>query len=273
MTILGASTLALLRGATSFSMRSEAVAHLGCVLGGTAAFAWFYVRCAEINAGGYDTGSQAEAQTDAYNHLGLDDDADDDNPTSPAAERFDAGRADYDGLQQQMLQAWTALLGIAIAMWLFLRSASPPCIFASLLFPKASHLTCMRNGFPRHVSFTHPNIRWAHGRVLRQWRDQQHQFVLLEAQDAWATTRQTEWRGMHKLLELQKAAFIGVARPLEPYVVVFLIFGIPSIVMATDFCQVCAYNSMWRTERVDARELNVDLFLGGLCTSEQSANS
>lgn len=40
-----------------------------------------------------------------------------------------------------------------------------------------------------------------------------------------------------KLLSLVKCSYDEVARPLEPYVAVFAFFGIPAIIMATDFCQ------------------------------------
>lgn len=39
-----------------------------------------------------------------------------------------------------------------------------------------------------------------------------------------------------KLLDLQKRGFEDITRPLEPYIIVFSVFLIPAIVMATDWC-------------------------------------
>ena len=39
-----------------------------------------------------------------------------------------------------------------------------------------------------------------------------------------------------KLLDLQKAGITEVAKPLEKYVAVFVVFGVPAIIMATQTC-------------------------------------
>eukprot|EP00041_Stephanoeca_diplocostata_P014191 m.255486 g.255486 ORF g.255486 m.255486 type:complete len:398 (-) comp19616_c0_seq4:151-1344(-) len=40
-----------------------------------------------------------------------------------------------------------------------------------------------------------------------------------------------------RLLDLRREAYNEIARPLEPYIAVFIVFAIPAIVMATDYCQ------------------------------------
>lgn len=39
-----------------------------------------------------------------------------------------------------------------------------------------------------------------------------------------------------RLFTLQMEAYTGIVRPLEPYVVAFVIFAIPAVVMSTDYC-------------------------------------
>lgn len=132
-------------------------------------------------------------------HLSPSDDADDDTVGIAASRRFDAGRKAYDALVQQMLQVWIGFLVLAVLSWAHLRRS-----YARLL--ARSH------ALAQHTTAS-------------------------EAADAWAQTRRAEWRAMCDVARLQREAYAGVARPLEPYVWVLIAFGVPACVMATDWCE------------------------------------
>eukprot|EP00037_Helgoeca_nana_P031308 m.398176 g.398176 ORF g.398176 m.398176 type:complete len:1112 (+) comp28369_c0_seq2:30-3365(+) len=197
--ILGASMWALASGLRALPRRVEAALHLGCYLGGVAALVGFYVPCAEINSDGYNRATQAEAQSGRVVHADPADDVDDDYAGIAAGKRFESSREQYDTLVQRMLQAWIALLLGAVLAWMLLRRA-----YAQLLARSRAVLRTAAKG---------------------------------EASDDWALTRRSEWRSSRELVQMQKQAFADVARPLEPYLAVFVVFGVPAIVMATDFCQ------------------------------------
>ena len=55
--------------------------------------------------------------------------------------------------------------------------------------------------------------------------------------DLWAPSHQGIRQSKRRLLELIKEGYDEIARPLEPFVVIFIFFGVPACVMATDFCQ------------------------------------
>jgi hypothetical protein len=188
--ILAASMWALLRGARAMLPRWEATAHVGCLAVGTAAAVYFWLRCNEINDGGYNGTTEGEAlSVNAYTHINADDDLDDDQPAHAAAQKFDASRAEFDHLLQEMLQVWLGVLGTAIVLW--------------------------------------GSLRWAHHRRLVAWREQHAIAAKLEAEDEWVETRRTQWEAHRTLHRLQQDAYRDVTRPLEPYVLIFILFGIP----------------------------------------------
>ena len=96
-------------------------------------------------------------------------------------------------------QVWIGLLGIAIAAWLFLR-----------------------------VVFRRLMTAWHHrlDESAQQWD-----------RDLWASWQQGEKMTKLRVLTQVKEVYEEIARPLEPFVVVFVLFGIPACVMATDFCK------------------------------------
>lgn len=58
-----------------------------------------------------------------------------------------------------------------------------------------------------------------------------------EAVDVWAVTRRSAWGAQRHLLEARREAFKEVAKPLEPYIAVFVVFAVPAFVMSTSFCR------------------------------------
>lgn len=199
MLILGASAWALQQGIRRLPPRSEATMHFACLIGGLAAFVGFYIACADINAQGYNAETEKEAQQNAIFLLHTDDDHDDDNPSKHATSRFELARTAYDTLEQRMLQAWVGLLGIAVVLWV--------------------------------------GLRWAYNRVLSRWADATSVIAVRQASDEWASTRKSLWASQWELTAIQKDAYAEVARPLEPFVIVFILFGVPATVMASDKCR------------------------------------
>ena len=81
--------------------------------------------------------------------------------------------------------------------------------------------------------------RWLLHGLLTQWS-----VGLTDAHDTWDrelwnrsdTYVENERAKRRLLLDLQREAYLSVAKPLEPYIVVFVLFSTPAIVMATDSC-------------------------------------
>jgi hypothetical protein len=106
-----------------------------------------------------------------------------------ASIRFEAARAEFNVLMQTMLQIWLGCLGVAVVMWAVLR-----------------------------VTYLRKLTEWhGHAAAVRQ----------REAVDEWAGTRRSVWAAVFHQVERQKEGYAAVAQPLEPYVVVFAVFGIP----------------------------------------------
>ena len=106
-----------------------------------------------------------------------------------------------DRTNQTLMGVWLGLLGIVIAMWLL--------------------------------------QRWLLHGLLRQWNA-----GLADAKDTWDRELwntsdayvEGERAKRRLLLDLQKEAYLGLTKPLEPYIAVFVLFSTPAIVMATDAC-------------------------------------
>jgi hypothetical protein len=196
--IIGASMWALRSGTPAVPRWVECCAHTSCFAAATLAFAVFYEMCSRINANGYNMMDENEAMTGAYDHLGDQDDLDD-HPVYAAYLQYGAGRNAYDSLIRSMLLAWDAVVGAAVCLWIVLR----------ILFNRAQ-------------------------RQLQAERD-----ALARAQetDEWVATRRSAWATRLKILEARGDAFTEVAKPLEPYIMVFVVFAVPAIVMSTSYCQ------------------------------------
>eukprot|EP00035_Acanthoeca_spectabilis_P036848 m.42158 g.42158 ORF g.42158 m.42158 type:complete len:809 (-) comp8290_c0_seq1:120-2546(-) len=195
--VLLVSVWLLKKGVTTLSRRTMGTVHALCVVGGVAAFAGFYIQCQGINDAGYNAATLAIAETNHFEHFSSDDAVDDDDPQHAAAATYTDQRARYDSLVQVMLQVWAGLLGVAIALWV--------------------------------------NLRWVFLSLVRAW-----QGMLAVSREQWG---RDYWDGnpametKATLLRLSKDAYDDVAKPLEPYVFVFVLFGVPACVMATDFCR------------------------------------
>lgn len=197
--ILSVSIYALWRGLGNLGRRGEAALHAACALGGICAFIIFLLRSAAISADGYNAATQTEAQFGSYSRLSIDDDIDDTDPDSIAAQRFQSSRTEYDSLVQGMLLVWVVFLGVAILLWLCLR--------------------------------------WMFATLSTQWR-----LLLVEAEEQWdrdlcSPDYEGVRRTKRRLLELTKEHYDDLALPMEPFVAVFVTFGIPACVMATNYCK------------------------------------
>lgn len=189
--IVGTSIASLRRGAGSLRPRVEATLLLACLVGGLSAFAGFLIISRQISENGFDSATQREIQLDQYQHLDPNDAVDDDTPDAGAARRFDSTTHAYRVLEQEMLQVWCTLLGVAIAIWFVLR--------------------------------------WTHVQLAKQWQAAIASVDRNEAADAWAQTRRAQWDDHRMMLTIQKHIYAEVVVPLEPYVAVFVAFGIVRI--------------------------------------------
>jgi serine/threonine protein kinase len=199
--IVAASIRVLSNGASSqrsMSRWAEGAAHVACAAVAVAAFSVFYFLCESINDNGYNSVAETQAASFSSDHTSLDDDADD-YGVADTTRRFDAGRAAFDNLVREMLIAWDVLVGVAVVLWLVLR----------LLY-------------------------W---RLLVQLRNDTVAATQAEAEDEWAATRHSAWEAQLQLLKAREDAFSDVAKPLEPYIAIFVVFAAPAIVMSTAFCR------------------------------------
>eukprot|EP00035_Acanthoeca_spectabilis_P011822 m.208487 g.208487 ORF g.208487 m.208487 type:complete len:680 (-) comp15455_c0_seq1:2958-4997(-) len=175
---------------------TEGTMHFGCAAGAAMAFAAFYIPVSKIDET-ENRSNMFKALRNNFEHLGPSDDLNDDN-TFGALIAFTNSRTHFNDVLQNFLLAWNAFLGLALLMWLIFR-------------------------------WKYLQLHWA-------WRREMTSSEELESTDEWRKTRRSHWRDRRRVLDLQRRAYTEVARPLEPYVVVLLIFAIPGIVMTTPWC-------------------------------------
>eukprot|EP00035_Acanthoeca_spectabilis_P033031 m.21650 g.21650 ORF g.21650 m.21650 type:complete len:1167 (+) comp5717_c0_seq1:171-3671(+) len=197
--ILAASAWVLRHGAGALPWRVEAAGHLLCFCFGLVAFAVFLSRATYLNNAGLNEETEQEAKFGLYNHASAADDADDDFPSGAAAQSLASAHSSYDSLVQEALQVWNGFLGLAVLMWI--------------------------------------GLRLTYRDAQRSWRDHAQTLADAEEVDPWASTRRGAWEAERRLASLQQRALDEVARPLEPFVLIFLLFGTPAVVMSTDYCQ------------------------------------
>jgi hypothetical protein len=197
--ILGSSIRAMYRSMSAVPWRAEVAMHAACCAVAVTAFAVFYNLCARINADGYDLSRENEAYTNAYNHASVNDDLDDDEPSASASLTYQSARDAYDNLVRDMLLVWDGVVVVAVGLWIVLR----------LL----------------------------HRHALQALRSVAAGTAHAEANDEWAGTRRSAWKARQRFLEARREAFNEVAKPLEPYIFVFVLFAAPAFVMSTTFCQ------------------------------------
>jgi hypothetical protein len=196
--ILGASIRALHSGMSGMPLRVEAMLHAACCILAVAAFAVFYALCADINADGYNKSAEDEEYANAFDHGSVNDDIDDYMPSMAASSKFRTGRAEYVDLIRDMLEVWDAFAGMTMGLWAVLR-----------------------------VLYWH---------ALRALRTEATAVARAEASDTWISTRRSAWETRRRLLEARREAFNDVAKPLEPYIAVFVLFAVPTFLMSTSFC-------------------------------------
>eukprot|EP00038_Savillea_parva_P029806 m.73591 g.73591 ORF g.73591 m.73591 type:complete len:1221 (+) comp8848_c0_seq1:376-4038(+) len=197
--IVGASIRALVRGQASMPLALEGAMHIACVAVAMLAFGTFYVLCERINATGYNSDTESTSVTNSYNHFGEDDDENDVAPNAAASQRFESGRASYDSLLQDMLLAWNVVVGVVIVLWIVLR----------LIYHFA----------------------------LRELKALLQTVATAEGQDLWATTRRSAWNARQQLVVTRRDVFAEVVTPMEPYIVLFIVFSVPAFVMSTSYCK------------------------------------
>ena len=118
---------------------------------------------------------------------------------SDAVAYFQHRRDAYDDLVRDMLVAWDVLVGVAVGICMVLR--------------------------PLHLH------------ALHALRTEASAALWAEENDVWADTRRGAWAARRQLLEARRVAFNEVAKPLEPYRAIFVVFGVPAFVMSTSYCQ------------------------------------
>eukprot|EP00037_Helgoeca_nana_P006943 m.63461 g.63461 ORF g.63461 m.63461 type:complete len:1151 (+) comp17789_c1_seq1:288-3740(+) len=191
------------KGMGVISMRHEVAMYLGCTVVGIAAFIGFYIRSMEITDSGLNSATYTESAYGSFNHLGHS--SDDDNAELPASEKYSRALEEYNRLVQIMLVVWSAgLLPLAIIFWGTLR-----VMFVRLVAQMRAKLAASVQHWSRSDSFVYsqgPSALPPPG----------------IAQEA---------------LELVEEGYSMLAKPLEPFLVVFIFFGIPAAVMSTSYCE------------------------------------
>lgn len=109
---------------------------------------------------------------------------------------------DYNDVVQQTILVWVVLLGITILVWIYQKFV-------------------------------------LYARLQAQWRKALEEAEESWAKDLWDIDKADVRRDLdrkRKLYQLSKEGYDEIAKPLEPYVAIFTLFGIPAIIMSTDFC-------------------------------------
>eukprot|EP00035_Acanthoeca_spectabilis_P005438 m.113568 g.113568 ORF g.113568 m.113568 type:complete len:1135 (-) comp13027_c0_seq1:1812-5216(-) len=196
--LLGASLCAVRYGAKTVSVGVEIALHVSCGTAAVTAFTCFYLKGMAIHGRYLNSATENEAYSSAYNYASLHDDRDDDLPGVASLEHFANGQAEFDSLIQRMLIVWNGILGFALIMWLLLRLV--------------------------------------YLRTMRLWRSYEGAAHRNEILDEWADTRRSLWVAHRELIAMQQRAYTYIARPLELYVAVFVPFGVPAVLMSTEWC-------------------------------------
>lgn len=101
-------------------------------------------------------------------------------------------------LESNMLIAWMSFLGLVMAAWVYLR--------------------------------------WLLSTLLKSWRAHLVEKEGEWERDLWDPQHQVEKTVKLRVLTMKREAYEQVARPLEPYVWVFVVFAVPAVFMSTDYC-------------------------------------
>jgi hypothetical protein len=107
-------------------------------------------------------------------------------------------------------------------------------------------------------------LRAFHQHALRALRIEAAAAARAEATDEWRDTRRSAWEARRRHLEMRREAFNEVAKPLEPYIAVFVLFATPAFVMSTPFCQNHSGASSAETASVSSVASSTD-FTYGTC--------
>eukprot|EP00040_Diaphanoeca_grandis_P010036 m.51401 g.51401 ORF g.51401 m.51401 type:complete len:415 (+) comp21439_c0_seq1:395-1639(+) len=138
-----------------------------------------------------------------YFHLGLSDLTTFDNCASLCSEADQVCVAecaqtllirDYNNQTANFMEVWLALLGCALLLW----------------------------GYFRYIVYYFD----------QQWAQRETETIRQINRDLWDDWQKPDRDRKIKVLQLQMQRYIEIAQPLERYVVVFLLFGIPALVMA-----------------------------------------
>eukprot|EP00041_Stephanoeca_diplocostata_P014036 m.252075 g.252075 ORF g.252075 m.252075 type:complete len:409 (+) comp19551_c0_seq1:262-1488(+) len=78
--------------------------------------------------------------------------------------------------------------------------------------------------------------RYMYSNLLREWNSDLSEAEDVWARDLWSAQDQGVVSLRRQLFHLRKQACEEIVKPLDPYVVVFVVFAIPGIVLTTDWC-------------------------------------
>eukprot|EP00040_Diaphanoeca_grandis_P006241 m.36599 g.36599 ORF g.36599 m.36599 type:complete len:789 (-) comp17403_c0_seq2:198-2564(-) len=79
---------------------------------------------------------------------------------------------------------------------------------------------------------------WGYQRVVlvKVMRDWKHGFDRVVHMNASGLVHESLQHSANQVVLKQREAYMEIAKPLEPYIAVFICFSVPAVVMATDFC-------------------------------------
>jgi hypothetical protein len=104
----------------------------------------------------------------------------------------------YNSVVQKMLIVWMCILACVVIIWVY--------------------------------------MRWLLAKLRSAWSANLAQSEAQWDRDLWAPSQQGERANKLRVQLIKRDAYEEVAKPLEPYVVVFILFAVPAAVMSTDYC-------------------------------------
>lgn len=196
--IVSVSILALYNGTTQLVRWKEWILQAIPALAGLIALFVFYFKALDINDAGYNQYTFSASRSQQYEYFSPNDDGDDENVDAKLAYTYSSQQYLYNKLKEQMLQSWLFFLALVV-----------------VLYVASRRMYVMR---------------------FNEWIDSVREKEEEWNRDLWHEGAKVERTVKVRLVQLIREAYDEIARPLEPYIVVFVVFGIPAVVMATDYC-------------------------------------
>eukprot|EP00041_Stephanoeca_diplocostata_P012903 m.217753 g.217753 ORF g.217753 m.217753 type:complete len:477 (-) comp19137_c0_seq2:451-1881(-) len=208
--IMTISIRTLHTGVSSISWKKEVAGHVTCFAAGLIALLWWSIEARSITKP-QDSIAQNVRK---YHTLLLKMNTSNEVYTATC----DSFEREQGGLIHILAQ-WATLLQVLIRVWL------APLILSLGLWIVS---------------------RFQYQRLVKEWTKEYNTAEGVWARELWATSDATELQRQQRLFYLRRDGYHEIVKPLEPYVIIFVFFAIPVIIISTNYCLHAAYYELER---------------------------